>query len=94
SYRPVSLTSCLGKTLERILSNRLHWYLEAKGLINVSQAGFRKGCSTTDHIAQLDSDIKLSFNMKQCTVATFLYIKKAYDTVWVQGLIYKMAKIE
>ncbi|KAI9553698.1 putative R-directed D polymerase from mobile element jockey-like [Daphnia sinensis] len=69
SYRPVSLTSCLGKTFERILSNRLHWYLETKCIIIVTQAGFRRGCSTTDHIAQLDSGIKLSFNMKQCTVA-------------------------
>ncbi|KZS04179.1 Uncharacterized protein APZ42_032922 [Daphnia magna] len=89
SYRPVSLTSFLGNTLERILSNRLHWYLDAKGFINVSQAGFRKGCNMTDHIAELDSDIQLSCNIKQCTVSTFLDTKTAYDTVWIQGLIYK-----
>jgi hypothetical protein len=91
SYRPVSLTSNLGKTFER-LANRLHWFLEAKGIINTAQAGFRRGCSTTDQIAQLDADIKHSFNQKRSTVATFLDINKAYDTVWIQGLLFKMAK--
>ena len=43
-------------------------------------------------IAQLDADIKHSFNQKRSTVATFLDIKKAYDTVWIQGLLFKMAK--
>ncbi|KZS06599.1 Uncharacterized protein APZ42_029899, partial [Daphnia magna] len=93
SYRPVSLTSCLGKMLERILANRLHWFLECKGLINIAQAGFRRGCSTTDHIAQLDSYIKTGFNQKKCTVATFLDISKAYDSMWIQGLMYKMANL-
>lgn len=60
SCRPVSLTSCLGITFERLMANRLHWFLESKGIINTAQTGFRRGCSTTDHIAQLDSDIKTS----------------------------------
>ena len=30
SYRPVSLTSNLRKTFERLMANRLHWFLEAK----------------------------------------------------------------
>jgi hypothetical protein len=92
SYRPVSLTSCLGKTFRRLMANRLHWFLESKGIINTPQAGSRRGCSTTDQIAQLDANIKYSFNQKGSTVATFLDINKGYDTVWIQGLLFKMAK--
>lgn len=75
------------------MANRLHRFLESKGVINSAQVGFRRGCSTTDHIAHLDSDIKTSFNKKGSTVATFLDITKAFDTVWIQGLLFKMARI-
>ena len=33
SYRPISLTSCLGKLCEHILNHRLYWWLESSGLI-------------------------------------------------------------
>ena len=33
SYRPIALTSCLGKTMERMVTNRLMWVLESKGLL-------------------------------------------------------------
>ena len=42
SYRPISLTSSLGKIMERLVTIRLSWYLEKIGLINKFQNGFRK----------------------------------------------------
>jgi hypothetical protein len=93
SYRPISLISCLGKTMERIIAKRLHWFLDSKNKINQEQAGFRRGCSTTDHIVQLETDVKLAFSKKRSLVAVFLDISKAYDSVWIQGLLYKTAKL-
>ena len=34
SYRPISLTSCLGKVLEKIVADRLMHIMESRGLIN------------------------------------------------------------
>ena len=93
SYRPISLTSCLSKLFERIITNRIFWFVESKNLICPNQAGFRKRRCTTDHLVNLDLDIKRSFIEKQSTVAVFLDIDKAYDSVWIIGLLYKLSKI-
>ncbi len=42
SYRPVSLTPCVAKTLERILYNRLYFLSETRDWLCTEQAGFHK----------------------------------------------------
>ena len=41
SSRPIALTSTIWKLLERLIVNRLSWWLEAKSLLSPWQAGFR-----------------------------------------------------
>ena len=36
SYRPISLTACLGKLLEKIIADRLTYVMESRGLISDS----------------------------------------------------------
>ncbi|GFT03523.1 probable RNA-directed DNA polymerase from transposon X-element [Trichonephila clavipes] len=43
SYRPIALTSCLCKTLERMVNARLVYELEKNKCIPLFQSGFRKG---------------------------------------------------
>ena len=50
NYRPITLVSCIGKLFTGILSNRLYTYAENNELFSNTQAGFRKGHSTTDNI--------------------------------------------
>ncbi|KAK3103174.1 hypothetical protein FSP39_017008 [Pinctada imbricata] len=89
SYRPISLTSHLCKTMETVLNNRLRWYLEKKGIIDPAQSGFRSNRSTLDHLVTLETEIKCGIASKQYTGAVFLDISKAFDLVWHEGLIYK-----
>ncbi len=41
SYRPVSLTSCVAKTMKRMIHNRLYYLAETRGWLCPEHAGFR-----------------------------------------------------
>ena len=43
NYRPISLTSCFCKTMERMINTRLVWFLEKNNILTKYQSGFRKG---------------------------------------------------
>jgi len=93
SYRPIALTACLCKLLERMVVNRLQWYLEAKDLLNPLQSGFRKQRSTTDHTVRLQDAVHKSINNGQHTLALFLDFSKAFDMVWKEGLLAKLRRL-
>ena len=93
NYRPISLTSCLGKLLERMVGKRLTWYLETNNLISKNQSGFRKNHTTYDHIIRIETDIRKGFKSKKTTTAVFLDISRAYDMVHKPVLISKLHKM-
>ena len=93
SYRPISLTSCLCKAYERWLNTRLTWLLESKNLLPRTQSGFRKGRSTLDNIVALEQRIRKGWSELKKTYAVFLDMKKAFDMVWIPGLLKKLASI-
>ena len=63
--RPISLTSCLSKTFERLLKNRLEWWLEKNNIIPKNQSGFRKGRSCIDNLTNLIFEVDEALNKKK-----------------------------
>ncbi len=90
SYRPISLTSCMGKLMERMVAKRLSHLIEAGNLLDPLQCGFRAKRSAIDHAVRLETDIRYGFAKKHCTLATFLDIRQAYDTVHPAALLEKL----
>ena len=87
NYRPIALTSCLCKTFERIVNDRLVWFLEQNHIISKFQAGFRHGRSTNDQLLRLETSIREAFIKQQHLVAIFFDLEKAYDTAWKYGIL-------
>ena len=50
NYRGITITSCLNKLFNLLLTTTLTKYVNDKGLINYNQVGFRKGFCTADHV--------------------------------------------
>jgi len=92
SYRPIQLTSTLGKVLERIIVKRLHGILANKSILPLSQAGFRPSSSTHDQLLRLTNIITHQFNRIQPSCLLLFDIEKAFDHVWHAGLLYKLQR--
>ena len=87
NYRPISLTSCVSKLMEKIINTRLSIVLENSKLIPDNQFGFRRMHSTTDALNKLTTDVNNSLDNKQHVLCVSFDMKKAYDTTWRYGIL-------
>ena len=92
SYRPISLTSCVVKLLERMVADRLMFLAESNKWLNSAQAGFRRGRSCEDQILRMVQAISDGLQQKkmQRSVLVLLDFSQAFDTVWRQKLLLSM----
>jgi hypothetical protein len=81
-YRDVTLNSYFSKTFSSILNNRLNIFSDTINLISGSQAGLRKGFSTTDNVFVLYALITIYFSFGKKIFFTFVDFESAFDTVW------------
>jgi hypothetical protein len=93
SYRPISLTNTLGKILERMVTDRLVYYLENNNLLANTQTGFRKNKSTLDQIIKLQDHVHRNLHNKLHTLAVFIDFRAAFDMLWSGGLLIKLDRM-
>ena len=92
NYRPISLLSCTGKLLERIIFKHVYNFAHRNHLITDHQSGFRPNDSTVNQLSYLYHTICNALDKKKDVQIVFCDISKAFDKVWHKGLIYKLKK--
>ena len=90
NYRPISLLMTLSKQLEKIVHKRTYDFLESTNQLYYSQYGFRKGHSCEHAVSELISEVIKAKQEGFYTVALFLDLSKAFDTLDHKLLLEKM----
>lgn len=93
NYRPISLLNSFSKIFECALLDRLKEHLLQNDILPCQQFGFRSGHSTNHQVLRLVKNIRENHNLKLSSGIILLDIEKAFDSVWHEGLLYKLHKI-
>lgn len=92
SYCPISLTPNISKVYEAIINNRVIDHCNKNAIIPNNQYGFRAKYSTTHAINKLLSDTFTYLNNGKIVGATLIDLEKAFNSVWINGLIFKLKR--
>ena len=90
NYRPISLLCQPGKRMERCVHKQLYNYVKSHNLITPLQSGFIPGDSTTFQLIHTYHTICEAVDSGNEVRVVFCDIRKAFDRVWLRGLIYKL----
>lgn len=90
-FRPISLTSFLLKTFERVIETFVRENLE-EVLVAKSQHAYKKGRSTDSALHSVVTIVERSLESKEYTLATFLDIEGAFNNVTTDAIICALSK--
>jgi hypothetical protein len=93
-YRPISLLSTFGKLFERTLAARLSSFVAQHRLLPLAQFGFRKKHSTIAQLARIADYVTHGYSLHKHSGMLLLDLERAYDTVWIYGLLYKLIRFQ
>ena len=93
SYRPISLCSCLGKIVEKLVHSQFFAYLKINDLLLPEQHGFMPGRSTLSNLLSCDAVIAdLVAGCRCYDIISFDFLK-AFDNAPYSHVIRELAAL-
>lgn len=90
NYRPVSLTSTIGKVMEQIIRDKIINHMSTNQLYSPHQHGFRKGKSCATQLLEVTEEWSEALDKGKPIDCIYLDYKKAFDSVPHQRLLLKL----
>jgi hypothetical protein len=90
NYRPISLLPIIAKIFDTIINKQIMDHLTAHNIISPTQYAFRPNSSTTLALQTILDNIHKHKARKRPTLAIYVDLSKAYDTVSHKKLLHKL----
>ena len=81
NYRPIALTSTIGKIIEKCFRLKLLMFIKKNKLLNERQFAFREDSSTENALCDVTENILRRLDKGEKVIGIFLDLRKAFDTV-------------
>jgi hypothetical protein len=92
-FRPINTLPTYEKILEAVVKKQLIEYLERKHILVDAQSGFRKSHSCETALNFVIAEWKDAMDKNEVTVALFLDLRRAFETIDQNILLQKLEKI-
>ena len=92
NYRPISLLTTMSKILEKVMYKRVYSFLNSTKQLYNKQYGFRSKHSTEQAVCEIVAKILKNVENRIPSVAIFLDLSKAFDTLEHSIVLMKMSR--
>ena len=91
--RLISLLPIFGKSFEKLIFNKVYHFQLEERLLNPNQSGFRLPDYCINQLLGIKREIFEAFdcNPPLEVRSVFLYVSKAFNKMWHEGLLYKLS---
>jgi exonuclease III len=90
--RPISLLRCTGKLFEKCIARPLLDHLVNSQLLNQWQRAYLPRKEANEHVLRFFTSVRTALDVGWNTGTILLDVEKAFDSVWQDGLRYKLTQ--
>ena len=90
NYRPISVLPLISKIMEHTIQVQFVAFLKENDVLSIYQSGFRRNHSTETAVIHFVEHILQHMDKQKATGALFIDLKKAFDLVDHECLLYKL----